>query len=301
MKARAAARAVVFAGALAGALPGAGQAAAQTPAQSSPPPAAPSPEQSPPALDDLRLQARGALADLQLAITVALPAYREAALALIDSFFVIPDVPLEEAADQLMVYLLLPEDRRDPRFALLGQTLQTWPALAQRAAEAGVPLPYWTAHGFDRTRLIRAACIMWGRGPAAYGAAAGRAGVPRELGERCRAFYGDVVQRWDRLLAHGFAADAELRPGRGVVSVEWDPALPDAPGLRALRENATLEAIGEQLTRDFVLPADIVIAVAPCPEPELRWERAEHTIRVCSGLVAALDALIRPAYVAPAQ
>jgi hypothetical protein len=26
-----------------------------------------------------------------------------------------------------------------------------------------------------------------------------------------------------------------------VVSVEWDAGLPDAPGLRALRENATLK------------------------------------------------------------
>jgi hypothetical protein len=86
-----------------------------------------------------------------------------------------------------------------------------------------------------------------------------------------------------------------------VVSVEWDPALPDAPGLRALRENATLEAVGEQLTRDFNLPADIVIAVASCPELDLRWDRAERTIRVCSGLVTALDALIRPAYLAPAR
>jgi hypothetical protein len=291
-----------LAGVLAGALlgPGPDPALAQVPA---PPPAAAPPLAAPAPgdLDDLRLQARGTVADLQLAITVALPLYREAALALIDSFFVIPDVPLEEAADQLMVYLLLPEDRRDPRFALLGQTLQTWPALAQRAADAGVPLPYWTEHGFDRTRLIRAACIMWGRGPAAYGAAAERAGVPRELGERCRALYEDVVQRWDRLLARAFAADAELQPGRGVVSVEWDPTLPDAPGLRALRENATLEAVGEQLTRDLNLPADIVIAVAPCTEPELRWERAQRTIRVCSGLVTALDALIRPAYVGPAR
>jgi hypothetical protein len=87
-----------------------------------------------------------------------------------------------------------------------------------------------------------------------------------------------------------------------VVSVEWDAGLPDAPGLRALRENATLEAIGEQLTRDFNLPADIVIAVAPCPPtteagPELRWSRTERAIRVCSGLVTALDALIRPAYI----
>jgi hypothetical protein len=71
--------------------------------------------------------------------------------------------------------------------------------------------------------------------------------------------------------------------------------------LRAVRATATLAAFGEQLTRDFALPADIVIAVAPCPELELRWERAAHTIRVCSGLVAELDALIRPAYVAPAQ
>jgi len=61
-------------------------------------------------------------------------------------------------------------------------------------------------------------------------------------------------------------------------------------------------ADGEQLTRDFNLPADIVIAVAPCPPtteagPELRWSRTERTIRVCSGLVTALDALIRPAYI----
>jgi len=250
----------------------------------------------PPPLEDLRAQARTSVADLQLAITVALPAYREAALALIDSFFVIPDVPLDEAADQLMVYLLLPDDRRDTRFALLGQVLQTWPALARRAADAGVPLPYWTAHGFDRMRLVRAACIMWGRGPAAYRAAAERAGVPPELAERCQAFYADVTQRWDRLLARTFAADAELGPGRGTVSVEWDEDLPESPGLRALRENATLEAIAEQLTRDFNLPADLVIAVAPCPEPELRWLREQRTIRVCSGLVSALDALIRPAY-----
>src|SRR5262245_18533639 len=249
-----------------------------------------------PALDELRTQARESVADLQVAITVALPAYREAALALIDSFFIIPDVPLEEAADQLMVYLLLPEDRRDPRFALLGQMLQTWPALAQRAAEADVPLPYWAARSFDRMRLVRAACIMWGRGPAAYRAAAERAGVPPELAERCQAFYADVTQRWDRLLARTFAADAELGPGRGTVSVEWDEDLPESPGLRALRENATLEAIAEQLTRDFNLPADLVIAVAPCPEPELRWLREQRTIRVCSGLVSALDALIRPAY-----
>jgi hypothetical protein len=295
MRRLAAALAVALAGAVA-----IGPARAQAPA----PPAAPS-ATSPapaPALEELRLQARGTVADLQVAITVALPVYREAALAVIDSFFVIPDVPLDEAADQLMVYLLLPEDRRDPRFALLGQVLQTWPALARRAADAGVPLPYWTAHGFDRMRLVRAACIMWGRGPTAYRAAAERAGVPGELGERCQAFYGDVVQRWDRLLARNFATDAELRPGRGVVSVEWDAGLPDTQALRALRENATLEAIGEQLTRDFNLPADIVIAVAPCPATteagqELRWSRTERTIRVCSGLVTALDALIRPAYV----
>jgi hypothetical protein len=263
----------------------AGPALAQAPA---PPPA--------PAFDQLRSQARETVADLQLAITVALPIYREAALAVIDTFFIIPDVPLEEAADQLMVYLLLPEDRRDPRFALLGQMLQTWPGLAQRAADAGVPLPYWAARSFDRMRLVRAACIMWGRGTTAYRAAAERAGVPPELGERCQAFYTDVTQRWDRLLARTFATDAELRPGRGTVSVEWDESLPETPGLRALRENATLEAVAEQLTRDFNLPSDLVIAVASCPEPELRWLREQQTIRVCSALVTALDALIRPAY-----
>jgi hypothetical protein len=278
--------------ALAGAALATSPALAQPPGPTAPPSAVP-------AIEQLRMQARESVADLQLAATVALPAYREAALALIDTFFTIPDVALEEAADQLMVYLLLPDDRRDPRFALLGQVLQTWPALAQRAADAGVGLPYWADRGFDRVRLVRAACIMWGRGPA-YRGAAMRAGVPAEHGERCRLFYGDVAQRWDRLLARGFASDTELRPGRGVVAVEWDAGLPDAPGLRALRENATLEAIGEQLTRDFDLPADIVIAVVPCAEAELRWERARRTIRVCSGLVSALDALIRPAY-APAR
>ncbi len=252
-----------------------------------------------PPIEQLRTQARQAVADLQLAIAVALPVYREAALAVIDAFFVIPDVPLDEAADQLMVYLLLPDDRRDPRFAVLGQAMQAWPTLAQRAADAGVPLPYWAAQRFDRMRLVRTACIMWGRGPVAYRASAERAGVPAELGERCQAFYRDVAQRWDGLLARTFAADAELRPGRGVVSVEWDAGLPDAPGLRALRENATLEMLAEQLTRDFNLPVDITIAVLPCAAPELRWQREERTIRVCSAVVEAFDGLIRPAYAEP--
>jgi hypothetical protein len=273
-------------------------ALAATPAAAQAP--APDPAPAPaPAIDQLRAQARTAVADLQVATAVALPAYREAALAVIDAFFVIPDVPLEEAVDQLMVYLLLPEDRRDPRFALLGQVIQWWPALAQRAADAGVPLPYWSAHQFDRMRLVRAACIMWGRGPSAYRAPAERAGVPAELGERCQAFYRDVARRWDGLLRRTFASDTELRPGRGVVSVEWDAGLPEAPGLRALRENAMLEMIAEQLTRDFNLPDDITIAVLPCPELELRWQRDLRTIRVCSGLVEAFDGLIRPAH-APA-
>jgi len=266
-------------------------AAAPALAQAPGPGAAP-----PPAIEQLRTQAREAAADLQVATAVALPAYREAALALIDAFLVIPDVPLDEAADQLMVYLLLPDDRRDPRFALLGQAIQAWPAVAQRAADAGVPLPYWAAQRFDRIRLVRTACIMWGRGPAAYRAAAERAGVPAELAERCQALYRDVTRRWDGLLARAFAADADLRPGRGVVSVEWDEGLPDTPGLRALRESAMLEMIAEQLTRDFDLPGDLAIAVQPCAELELRWQRELQTIRVCSGLVDAFDRLIRPAY-----
>jgi hypothetical protein len=150
------------------------------------PPAAPSATSPAPALEELRLQARGTVADLQLAITVALPVYREAALAVIDSFFVIPDVPLDEAADQLMVYLLLPEDRRDPRFALLGQVLQTWPALARRAADAGVP-----AALLGRARLRPYAAGARGlhhvgRGVTAYRAAAERAGVPASSASAAR-------------------------------------------------------------------------------------------------------------------
>lgn len=249
-------------------------------------------------VDDLLARSRDVMADGMVGSGIVHALYAETARALIDSFAIESGLPAARAVDELAAWLMLPEDRADPRFVRLAEAVQVWQLLERGAAAAGAPMPYWAARGFDRARYESTMCVVWGRGPGVYRTLARRAGLPADAQARCVETYQQVDARWLRLLEPHAAPDDAMRPGRMAMTVDWQVLALGGP-VRALRESAMLEMVADQITASFNLTAELTLRVEPCAEPTIGWRPDERAIVLCEGLVAAIDRLIRPAFVNP--
>lgn len=251
-----------------------------------------------PSFDELNARSRAVMADGMVGAAVVHAVYAATARALIDVFALHHDLPGQDAGDELATWLMLPEDRRDPRFVLLAEAVQVWQLLDRRAAAAGTPVPYWAARGFGRERFRASMCIVWGRGPGGYRTLALRAGLPADAQPRCVAAYERADAHWQRLLEPHLAPDDTMRPGRMAMTVDWQ-VLALGGAIRALRESAMLETVADQITGSFNLTVELTLRVAPCAEETLTWQAEDRTLVLCAGLVDAFDRLIRPAFVNP--
>lgn len=248
-----------------------------------------------PDLDELRARSREVMADGVVGSAVVHAVYAETAQALIDVLELRQGLPAEATADELATWLMLPPDRQDRRFVLLAEIVQVWQLMERRAAATGAAMPFWTARGYGRPQFDAAMCIVWGRGPVAYRTLAQRAGLAMRDQERCVAAERAADARWRGLLGERLAADATMGPGRMAMVVDWQ-VLAMGSAIRALRESAMLEALADQITAAFVLPAEIVLRVDSCTDPAVAWRPGDGAIVLCEGLIDAFDRLVRPAF-----